>query len=108
MGSSRLKDIKLATGEESNASEANMVTLFKINRKLRKDLESLNEESDGAEEELNFLVPKIQKLKAELELALQELEKEKRIKQISDKNSPKWIRLYPRKTLWQRLRRLLA
>jgi hypothetical protein len=77
VGSSRLKDIKLATGEESNASEANMVALFKINRELRKDLESLNEESDGAEEELNFLVPKIQKLKAELELALQELEKEK-------------------------------
>ena len=40
-------------------------------------MESLNEGSDGAEEELNFLVPKIQKLKAELELALQELEKEK-------------------------------
>ena len=77
VGSSKLRDIQLATGEESNASEANMTALFKINRELRKDLESLNEESDGAEEELNFLVPKIQKLKAELELALQELEKEK-------------------------------
>jgi len=77
VGSSKLRDIQLATGEESNASEANMVTLFKINRALRKDMESLNEGSDGAEEELNFLVPKIQKLKAELELALQELEKEK-------------------------------
>ena len=77
VGSSRLRDIQLAAGEESNASEANMVALFKINRALRKDMESLNEGSDGAEEELNFLVPKIQKLKAELELALQELEKEK-------------------------------
>ena len=77
VGSSRLREIQLVTGEESNASEANMVALFKINRALRKDMESLNEESDGAEEELNFLVPKIQKLKAELELALQELEKEK-------------------------------
>ena len=77
VGSSKLRDIQLATGEESNASEANMVALFKINRALRKDMESLNEGSDGAEEELNFLVPKIQKLKAELELALQELEKEK-------------------------------
>ena len=77
VGSSRLREIQLVTGEESNASEANMVALFKINRALRKDMESLNEESDGAEEELNFLVPKIQKLKAELGLALQELEKEK-------------------------------
>jgi hypothetical protein len=77
VGSSKLRDIQLATGEESNASEANMTALFKINRELRKDLESLNEESDGAEEELSFLVPKIQKVKAELELALLELEKEK-------------------------------
>ena len=76
-GSSMLKDIELAIGEESNASEANMTALFKINRELRKEMESLNEESDGAEEELSFLLPKVQKLKAELELALKELEKEK-------------------------------
>ena len=76
-GSSMLKDIQLAIGEESNASEANMTALLKINRELRKEMESLNEESDGAEEELSFLLPKVQKLKAELELALKELEKEK-------------------------------
>jgi hypothetical protein len=37
-GSSMLKDIQLAIGEESNASEANMTALFKINRELRKEM----------------------------------------------------------------------
>ena len=73
---SKLNSLELLIGEESNANEANITSLLKINRELRKQLESMNEVNDGAVEELNFLVPKINKLNDDLELAREELEKE--------------------------------
>ena len=39
-----------------------MTTLLKVNRGLRKELESLEEGSQGAEDELGFLLPKIKSL----------------------------------------------
>ena len=39
-----------------------MTTLLKVNRDLRKELESLEEGSQGAEDELGFLLPKIKSL----------------------------------------------
>jgi len=44
----------------------------------------------------------------DLKKTLNQLVKEKKIKQVSDHKNPKWIRIYPQKTIWQRIRSLLA
>ena len=58
----QLESLQQQLGSEANASEANMTTLLKVNRDLRKELESLEEGSQGAEDELGFLLPKIKSL----------------------------------------------
>ncbi len=58
----QLEGLQQQLGSEANASEANMTTLLKVNRDLRKELESLEEGSQGAEDELGFLLPKIKSL----------------------------------------------
>ena len=58
----QLESLQLQLGSEANASEANMTTLLKVNLDLRKELESLEEGSQGAEDELGFLLPKIKSL----------------------------------------------
>jgi hypothetical protein len=58
----QLGSLQQQLGSEANASEANMTTLLKVNRDLRKELESLEEGSQGAEDELGFLLPKIKSL----------------------------------------------
>ena len=58
----QLEGLQQKLGSEANASEANMTTLLKVNRDLRKELESLEEGSQGAEDELGFLLPKIKSL----------------------------------------------
>ena len=58
----QLESLLQQLGSEANASEANMTTLLKVNRDLRKELESLEEGSQGAEDELGFLLPKIKSL----------------------------------------------
>ena len=73
---SKLESLKSTIGEESNANEANITSLLKINRELRKQLEILEEGNDGAVDELNFLVPKVSKLNDDLKLVSEELEKE--------------------------------
>jgi hypothetical protein len=56
----------------------------------------------------SFLLANPELTVEDLKDALSELEKENKIKKISDKNASKWIRLFPKKSLWQRFRRLLA
>ena len=58
----QLESLQQQLESEANASEANMTTLLKVNRDLRKELESLEEGSQGAEDELGFLLPKIKSL----------------------------------------------
>jgi hypothetical protein len=58
----QLEGLQQQLGSEANASEANMTTLLKVNRDFRKELDSLEEGSQGAEDELGFLLPKIKSL----------------------------------------------
>jgi len=62
----KLSGLQQRLGSEANASEANMTTLLKVNRDLRKELESLEEGSQGAEDELGFLLPKIKSLQDQI------------------------------------------
>ncbi len=50
-----------------------MTTLLKVNRDLRKELESLEEGSQGAEDELGFLLPKIKSLQDQTSTIEEEL-----------------------------------
>lgn len=84
----RLKQVELLIEEESNASEANMTDLLKINREYRKELELLEENSEGARDELSFLLPKIKSLKEQLSTAEQELRaEEEKINQVKLKTA---------------------
>ncbi|MEL0099260.1 MAG: hypothetical protein VW907_06875, partial [Opitutae bacterium] len=80
--------MELLIEEESNASEANMTALLKINREYRKELELLEENSEGARDELSFLLPKIKSLKEQLSTAEQELRaEEEKINQVKLKTA---------------------
>ena len=69
----QLEGLQQQLGSEANASEANMTTLLKVNRDLRKELESLKEGSQGAEDELGFLLPKIKSLQDQTSKIKEEL-----------------------------------
>lgn len=69
----QLEGLQQRLGSEANASEANMTTLLKVNRDLRKELESLEEGSQGAEDELGFLLPKIKSLQDQTSTIEEEL-----------------------------------
>jgi len=69
----QLEGLQQKLGSEANASEANMTTLLKVNRDLRKELESLEEGSQGAEDELGFLLPKIKSLQEQTSKIKEEL-----------------------------------
>ena len=69
----KLNQIELLIEEESSLSEANLTALLKINREYRKELEQLEEGSEGSADELSFLLPKIKNLNDQLNTAKQEL-----------------------------------
>ena len=69
----QLEGLQQQLGSEANASDANMTTLLKVNRDLRKELESLEEGSQGAEDELGFLLPKIKSLQDQTSTIEEEL-----------------------------------
>ena len=72
----KLGDVESLIERDSNSSEANMTALLKINREHRKVLEQLEEESAGANDELSFLLPKINNLNEELNSSQRELDQE--------------------------------
>ena len=74
--SHEFKKVELLIEQESKSSEANMTTLLKINREYRKELEQLEEGSEGAKDELSFIEPKIKKLNDELEKTEEESSKD--------------------------------
>ena len=55
-----------------------MTALLKINREYRKELEQLEEGSEGAKDELSFIEPKNKKLNEELKTAETESSQRKR------------------------------
>jgi hypothetical protein len=85
----QLESLQLQLGSEANASEANMTTLLKVNRDLRKELESLEEGSQGAEDELGFLLPKIKSLQEQTSKIKEELkEANAKVESIEAKMEP--------------------
>jgi hypothetical protein len=85
----QLESLQLQLGSEANASEANMTTLLKVNRDLRKELESLEEGSQGAEDELGFLLPKIKSLQEQTSKIKAELrEANAKVESIEGKMEP--------------------
>jgi phage shock protein A len=85
----QLESLQLQLGSEANASEANMTTLLKVNRDLRKELESLEEGSQGAEDELGFLLPKIKSLQDQTSKIEEELkEANVKVESIEAKMEP--------------------
>lgn len=69
----KLNQIEVLIEEESSLSEANLTALLKINREYRKELEQLEEDSEGSADELSFLLPKIKNLNDQLNTAKEEL-----------------------------------
>ena len=66
-----------------------MTTLLKVNRDLRKELESLEEGSQGAEDELGFLLPKIKSLQDQTSAIEEELkEANAKVESIEAKMEP--------------------
>ena len=85
----QLGSLQQQLGSEANASEANMTTLLKVNRDLRKELESLEEGSQGAEDELGFLLPKIKSLQEQTSKIEAELkEANAKVESIEGKMEP--------------------
>lgn len=85
----QLEGLQQKLGSEANASEANMTTLLKVNRDLRKELESLEEGSQGAEDELGFLLPKIKSLQDQTSKIEEELkEANAKVESIEAKMEP--------------------
>ncbi len=85
----QLEGLQQQLGSEANASEANMTTLLKVNRDLRKELESLEEGSQGAEDELGFLLPKIKSLQDQTSKIEEELkEANAKVESIEAKMEP--------------------
>ena len=85
----QLEGLQQQLGSEANASEANMTTLLKVNRDLRKELESLEEGSQGAEDELGFLLPKIKSLQDQTSAIEEELkEANAKVESIEAKMEP--------------------
>jgi phage shock protein A len=85
----QLEGLQQQLGSEANASEANMTTLLKVNRDLRKELESLEEGSQGAEDELGFLLPKIKSLQDQTSKIEEELkEANVKVESIEAKMEP--------------------
>ena len=85
----QLEGLQQQLGSEANASEANMTTLLKVNRDLRKELESLEEGSQGAEDELGFLLPKIKSLQDQTSKIEEELkEANAKVESIGAKMEP--------------------
>ena len=85
----QLEGLQQQLGSEANASEANMTTLLKVNRDLRKELESLEEGSQGAEDELGFLLPKIKSLQDQTSTIEEELkEANAKVQSIEAKMEP--------------------
>ena len=85
----QLEGLQQRLGSEANASEANMTTLLKVNRDLRKELESLEEGSQGAEDELGFLLPKIKSLQDQTSKIEEELkEANAKVESIEAKMEP--------------------
>ena len=85
----QLEVLQQRLGSEANASEANMTTLLKVNRDLRKELESLEEGSQGAEDELGFLLPKIKSLQDQTSAIEEELkEANAKVESIEAKMEP--------------------
>ena len=83
---SKIDAINLLIETESNASEANMSALLKINRDFRKEAELFSEKSESMEEELNFMNPKIKKLQEALDIAKNDFGKEeKKLIEINSK-----------------------
>ena len=85
----QLESLQVQLGSEANASDANMTTLLKVNRDLRKELESLEEGSQGAEDELGFLLPKIKSLQDQTSKIEKELkEANAKVESIEAKMEP--------------------
>jgi phage shock protein A len=85
----QLEGLQQQLGSEANASEANMTTLLKVNRDLRKEFESLEEGSQGAEDELGFLLPKIKSLQDQTSAIEEELkEANAKVESIEAKMEP--------------------
>jgi len=85
----QLEGLQQQLGSEANASEANMTTLLKVNRDLRKELESLEEGSQGAEDELGFLLPKIKSLQDQTSKIEEELrEANAKVESVEAKMEP--------------------
>ena len=85
----QLEGLQQQLASEANASEANMTTLLKVNRDLRKELESLEEGSQGAEDELGFLLPKIKSLQDQTSKIEEELkEANAKVESIEAKMEP--------------------
>ena len=85
----KLQGLEQQLGLEANASESNMTTLLKINRDLRKELEVLEEGSQGAEDELGFLLPKIKSLQDQTSKMEEELkEAREKVESIEEKMGP--------------------
>ena len=90
----QLEGLQQQFGSEANASEANMTTLLKVNRGLRKELESLEEGSQGAEDELGFLLPKIKSLQDQTSKIKEELkEANAKVESIEAKMEPEDLRI---------------
>ena len=90
----QLEGLQQQFGSEANASEANMTTLLKVNRGLRKELESLEEGSQGAEDELGFLLPKIKSLQDQTAKIEKELkEANTKVESIEAKMEPEYQRI---------------
>ena len=90
----QLEGLQQKLGSEANASEANMTTLLKVNRGLRKELESLEEGSQGAEDELGFLLPKIKSLQDQTSKIKEELkEANAKVESIEAKMEPEDLRI---------------
>ena len=92
----QLEGLQQQLASEANASEAKMTTLLKVNRDLRKELESLEEGSQGAEDELGFLLPKIKSLQDQTSKIEEELkEANAKVESIEAKMEPEDQRIDP-------------
>ena len=91
-----LEKVEAIIEEEINSAESNMTSLLKINREYRKELEQMEEGSEGARDELSFLSPKIKILNEELETVKKELNKaDEEINQVKLKSSSEIDKVEP-------------
>ena len=91
-----LEKVEASIEEEINTAESNMTSLLKINREYRKELEQMEEGSEGARDELSFLSPKIKTLNEDLEAVKKELSKaDEEINQVKLKLSSEIDKVAP-------------